>query len=79
MKNMFPSIFLLALLCCAAPATICGQTPAAAAPAAERAKPVGAGDVAPDFTLEDEQGRRVSLADARGKSGVVLVFYRGWW
>lgn len=33
------------------------------------------GQEAPDFELEDEQGNRVRLADFRGKSSVVLMFY----
>jgi len=37
------------------------------------------GEVAPDFTLEDQNGQKVALSDARGKSPVVLVFYRGYW
>ncbi len=44
-----------------------------------RNTPVGVGDVAPDFTLEDQNGQKVKLSDARGKSPVVLVFYRGYW
>ena len=42
-------------------------------------KPVGVGETAPDFTLVDHQGRKVTLSDSRGKSPVVLVFYRGYW
>src|SRR5690606_6078878 len=34
-----------------------------------------AGDRAPDFTLEDQDGRPVSLADFRGKRNVVVYFY----
>ena len=37
------------------------------------------GDPAPDFTLEDMDGTRISLSDFRGKKSVVLVFYRGHW
>ena len=37
------------------------------------------GQPAPDFTLENLDGRRISLADFRGKKNVVLVFYRGHW
>jgi len=33
------------------------------------------GDPAPDFDLEDERGNRVRLADFRGRSAVVLMFY----
>ena len=37
------------------------------------------GERPPDFTLPDAAGRRVSLADFRGKKPVVMVFYRGHW
>ena len=47
--------------------------------AAQRTAPVAVGDTAPDFTLEDQSGKKVSLSDARGKNPVVLVFYRGYW
>ncbi|MEK7115873.1 MAG: peroxiredoxin [Patescibacteria group bacterium] len=33
--------------------------------------------LAPLFTLPDEQGRAVSLADFKGKKNVLLVFYPG--
>lgn len=46
---------------------------------AQRDAPVAVGEVAPDFTLEDQNGQKVTLSDARGKSPVVLVFYRGYW
>ena len=45
----------------------------------QRKTPIGVGDEAPDFTLNDQNGQKVTLADARGKSAVVLVFYRGFW
>jgi cytochrome oxidase Cu insertion factor (SCO1/SenC/PrrC family) len=45
----------------------------------QRSGPIAAGEVAPDFTLSDQSGRKVTLSDARGKSPVVLVFYRGYW
>jgi len=44
-----------------------------------RSTPVGVGDIAPDFTLEDQNKNKITLSDARGKSPVVLVFYRGYW
>jgi peroxiredoxin Q/BCP len=36
---------------------------------------IGVGDKAPDFQLTDQAGRKVSLADFRGKKAVVLYFY----
>jgi len=33
------------------------------------------GEVAPDFTLRDQQGKNVSLSDYRGVKNVVVVFY----
>jgi cytochrome oxidase Cu insertion factor (SCO1/SenC/PrrC family) len=46
---------------------------------AKRSAPVGAGDVAPDFTLPDQDGRKHALSAERGKRPVVLIFYRGHW
>lgn len=37
------------------------------------------GQPAPDFTLENMDGNRLTLSDFRGKKNVVLVFYRGQW
>lgn len=37
------------------------------------------GAPAPTFTLPDASGRPVALADYRGRTPVVLVFYRGYW
>ena len=37
------------------------------------------GQPAPDFTLENIDGKQVSLSDFRNKKSVVLVFYRGQW
>jgi cytochrome oxidase Cu insertion factor (SCO1/SenC/PrrC family) len=45
----------------------------------KREKPVSVGDVAPDFTLEDVDGKKITLSDSQGKELVVLVFYRGYW
>jgi cytochrome oxidase Cu insertion factor (SCO1/SenC/PrrC family) len=33
------------------------------------------GDAAPDFTLQDHNGKQVKLSDFRGKKNVVLAFY----
>ena len=40
---------------------------------------IKAGQAAPDFTLEDVDGKAITLSDFRGKKAVVLVFYRGYW
>jgi peroxiredoxin Q/BCP len=40
-------------------------------------KPLAPGMKAPAFTLTDEKGRKVSLADFKGKKNVILVFYPG--
>ncbi len=40
---------------------------------------VNVGDEAPDFTLEKEVGKTITLSQYRGKKTVVLVFYRGYW
>ena len=37
------------------------------------------GQPSPDFTLEDMDGKNITLSDFRGKKTVVLVFYRGFW
>lgn len=34
-----------------------------------------AGDEAPDFTLPDDQGNKVTLSSFRGKKNVALAFY----
>ena len=40
---------------------------------------VKVGDLAPDFTLESHDGKRISLSNYRGNKHVVLIFYRGSW
>lgn len=40
---------------------------------------VKVGDIAPDFTLEDMNGRQVTLSEVYRNRNVVLVFYRGQW
>jgi AhpC/TSA family protein len=49
-----------------------------AIPASETA--VRVGQSAPDFTLANWDGKRVSLSDAvKNNRAVVLIFYRGYW
>jgi len=44
-----------------------------------RGSPLQAGEIAPDFTLEDQHNQKVTLSSGRGKMPAVLVFYRGYW
>ena len=37
------------------------------------------GQPAPDFTLEDADGKPLTLSEFRDKKSVILVFYRGYW
>lgn len=37
------------------------------------------GQAAPDFALENVDGKTINLSEFRGKKAVVLVFYRGYW
>ena len=37
------------------------------------------GNTAPDFTLENIDGKLITLSNFRGEKNVVLVFYRGHW
>jgi len=50
---------------------LCGQEKKDAMPEPT----VKVGDMAPDFTLMDTQGKQVSLHDFRGKKNVALAFY----
>ena len=40
---------------------------------------VKVGDTAPDFALENLDGRTITLSEVYRKMNVVLVFYRGQW
>lgn len=44
-----------------------------------RNSPVAVGEIAPDFTLDDQNNQKVTLSSARGAMPTVLVFYRGNW
>lgn len=69
MLMMMLQLTLVILICLCMTPQVSGQ----------RTGPVAVGEAAPDFTLQDQSGHTVTLSDARGKSPVVLVFYRGYW
>lgn len=68
-------LILVACFCMALPGFFHSQVDAAA----QRAAPLAVGEMAPDFSLNDQNGRKVSLSESRDKNPVVLVFYRGYW
>jgi cytochrome oxidase Cu insertion factor (SCO1/SenC/PrrC family) len=75
LKSAVPA-FVLFVLLCGLPAL--AQTAEQNLPATDLGR-IKAGVEAPDFTLEDQDGKPVKLSQYRGKKSVVLVFYRGYW
>lgn len=73
MKALTASFQIMVLLSVTVGAGL--QTPIASL----RSSPIGVGDIAPNFTLEDQNRNKVTLSEVRGRSPVVLVFYRGYW
>ena len=71
MAKTLVKIFLTVMMAAAITTDLIAQT--------TRATPITVGEMAPDFTLEDHHGRKTTLSESRGKSPVVLVFYRGYW
>lgn len=71
-------IVALATVCFVQAQTQLGPKDSAKGPAADLTR-VKVGDEAPDFTLEDQDAKPLTLSSYRGKKSVVLVFYRGYW
>ena len=77
MKHLFRTFFVTALLMLGGTIGLSAQTPEED-PDIEYAKDLLApGTPAPDFTLNDIDGKPVSLSDFKGKK-VVLVFWASW-
>ena len=57
-----------------APALAFGQSK----PYPQAQTPAATGQIAPDFTLKDQDGKEFRLSDQRGHA-VLLYFYRGYW
>lgn len=68
-------IFLAACVLAAAPGQASDNSPEET----RRYEPLSVGELAPNFTLQDQHGRRHTLSAERGRRPVVLVFYRGYW
>jgi cytochrome oxidase Cu insertion factor (SCO1/SenC/PrrC family) len=73
LSTLLLAIFLLG----AAPADL-GPKDGAGLPPADLER-IKIGEKAPDFTLENLDGKRIALGNYRGKKNLVLVFYRGHW
>jgi cytochrome oxidase Cu insertion factor (SCO1/SenC/PrrC family) len=71
-------VVIMATACFVQAQTRLGPKDSARLPAADLTR-VKVGDEAPDFTLEDQDAKPVTLSSYRGKKSVVLVFYRGYW
>jgi peroxiredoxin Q/BCP len=71
MKKLFLLIGVIGLLAFSAFAQNPTATPAPTPPPLKWK----VGDVAPDFTLTDTSGKKVTLSDFRGKNNVVLAFF----
>jgi len=75
-KAIIPMLLSIAL----AGTAFSQAAPAAAKPAAQKQEPapepkVKVGDMAPDFTLKDQNRKDVKLSDFRGKNNVVVAFF----
>lgn len=69
------ALVLAACVLASAPSRAADKSP----DVSHRRDPVGVGELAPDFTLPDQDGRPRTLSAERGGRAVVLVFYRGHW
>jgi hypothetical protein len=71
-RRIFMNKMLLALLLAASflPASHAADKPSETPP-----PKIKVGDMAPDFTLQDQNGNKVSLHDFKGKKNVALAFY----
>jgi len=69
MKRIMIAVSSMCLLLIAA------QSPVAAQNEAMATTTLKVGDIAPDFSLQSDQSKSVTLSDYRGKKNVVLAFY----
>lgn len=74
-SRVVPAFLLAACVLAFAPGRAADNSP----DSFRRNAPLGVGELAPDFTLPDQDGRPHTLSSERGQRAVVLVFYRGYW
>ena len=77
LKKILPLLLMVSFAPAAALAQL-GPTDGAGLKATDLSR-IKVGQPAPDFTLENIDGKSIRLSDFRGKKSVVLVFYRGYW
>jgi cytochrome oxidase Cu insertion factor (SCO1/SenC/PrrC family) len=82
MKRNFKAAAVLLVLALVVPIlSQCSSADTPAAPeggamaSAAEATTLKVGDKAPDFTLPDQNGKKISLSQFQGKENVVLAFY----
>lgn len=81
MRRLTSAAITLIMLGCGYQPVESAEQPAASTattPQKTQPSPPSIGELAPQFTLTDQSGRRAVLSEARGQK-VVLVFYRGYW
>jgi len=61
--------------CSSAEKSATAKPDAKATASAPEPAPLKVGDKAPDFTLPDQNGKKISLSQFQGKENVVLAFY----
>ena len=76
---MVARLIILLTLLTAAPSGLLAAEPRTSDGINQRGSPVTAGELAPDFTLADQNGRKLTLSAELKARQVVLVFYRGRW
>ena len=77
---LLTTILIFSFTACAQKQTVKSKTEktkAAKTQARDKTEPLKVGETAPDFSLTDQNGKKVTLSNA--KNPVVLVFYRGYW
>ena len=79
MKNILilASIFIFSIAACAQKQDTKSTTKNKKAEVRNKTEPLKVGETAPDFSLNDQNGKKVVLSET--KNPVILVFYRGYW
>lgn len=74
-----PAIALIIVVVTSLFCAACQRASQSAQELKPRSSAIQVGDIAPNFSLRDQNNQTVNLSSARGNTPVVLVFYRGYW